>query len=1183
MLGTSPVAGPKCCRLYWYIATCVVACSTLSAVEPTDAELARQVRSIFSNRCFTCHGPDKDERQAGFRLDDRQSAIGEAESGRRPIVPGKPESSELLVRLRTSNDDQRMPPVDVGSRLSDQEISAIESWITRQAPFQQHWSFVAPQRPNIPELQSSLEGNSIVGDLERRWWRHPIDRFVLKAQRTKQLGPSQRADRSTLLRRVSLDLTGLPPTINDIEAFSKDTSPDAYEKAVDRLLASPAYGEHWARKWLDLARYADSAGYADDPPRTIWAYRDWVVNAINDNLSFEQFTVEQLAGDQIPGATGNQLVATAFHRNTLTNNEGGTNDEEFRNVAIVDRVNTTMAVWMGITFNCAQCHNHKYDPFSQEEYFQVFDIFNQSRDADRKDESPIIELYTGEQETEKAFLERKTSELERQLVTVTPQVASELSLWEKSLTEPAWIQLQPTSFSAKTNSEATWTPSGQIKVQPLGNNIVTDTYTIDLEIPQSLDQQALRAIGLRSLPNADLPGGGAGFGGGNFVITGLKGAVVHRADNRRARYVRVELRGKDKILSLAEIEIFSGGKNLAVNGEATQSSTGYNGPAKLAIDGNTNGDFPKGSTTHTANDDPDAWWEVDLKAEQPIDRIVLWNRTDNNLQQRLDGAEVKLLDVQRQPIFSYRLASAPKKEQSIAVQPNTPFEFVEAYADYSQPGFSTKNLVIKGNVQGWAVGGQVDQVHMLVLKLDRLMQVKAGDKLRLEIEHNSTHRHHLLGSFELLASHDEFAIDWSMMSETLQRIVRLSSDKRTPQEQTQLEKFFAEFLAPSLKQVRQELKEIGVRLTTMKPATSVPVMRQVETSSLRKTFVQLRGNYKSLGNQVRAATPQILHPIDRYASVPDRLAFAKWLMDRENPLTARVLVNRYWEALFGLGLVRTSEEFGSQGDLPSHPELLDWLACEFMEIDWDVKRLLRLMVTSETYCQTSQVENAKLRLDLDNTWLARGPRVRLSAEMVRDQALAISGLLAHKFYGPPVKPPQPEMGLKAAFGSDTDWQASAGEDRYRRGLYTTWRRSNPYPSMATFDAPSREVCTLKRDSTNTPLQALVTLNDPSFVEAAQGLARKIVLHTPQATNDAERIKHAMLTCTARLPDAHELESLSRLLADSRQELAQTPEAANRLATEPIGPTPPGASAVELAAWTVVGNVLLNLDEILMKR
>ncbi len=1158
------------------VALVCIARGGLAVAPPSDGELARQVRSIFSNRCFTCHGPDEKERQAGFRLDDRRSAIGQAESGKQLIVPGKPTDSELVKRLRSADEDQRMPPADAGSRLTEQEISVIETWIAREAPFQQHWSFIAPLRPSPPTPK-------IGNPLESGWLNHPIDRFVLDTQHQRRLGPSQRADRSTLLRRTSLDLTGLPPTVEEVESFLADPRENAYEIAVDQMLASPAYGEHWARKWLDLARYADSAGYADDPPRTIWAYRDWVINALNDNISMEQFTIEQIAGDLLPSPTANQLVATAFHRNTLTNNEGGTNDEEFRNVAIVDRVNTTMAVWMGITFGCAQCHNHKYDPFSQEEYYQIFDIFNQSRDADRRDESPVIELFTGDQEKEKADLLRRRAELEQHLETVSNQVTSELAAWEKRIGPPAWTQLRPISFSAKTNTEATWSEVGRIRVQPLGNNIVTDTYTIELTIPTPFDKRPIRAIGLRSLPDAALPGRGAGFGDGNFVVTSLRASVSPQPGQpNEARFVRIAIHGKDKILSLAEVEVISGGKNIAATGSASQSSTAIQGSAKLAIDGNTSGQFDKGSTTHTENSE-NPWWELDLACHKNIERIVLWNRTDNDLHKRLDGAEIKLLDEKRELVFSYRLNAATKKEISIEVRPAAPIEFVEAYADYSQPGFSTSNLVIQGNVDGWAVGGQIDRPHLLVLKPNRNVEVTAGDKLRIEIEHNSTHRNHLLGSFELLVSGDDSSVDWSMMDEPQRRVAVLSPRERSTEENVMIAKFFAANLAPSLDPTRQELKQLRARLAAMKPATSVPVMRQVEQSAARKTFVQLRGNYKSLGSQVRASVPKVLHSSDRYSPSPDRMSFARWLMDRENPLTSRVLVNRYWEALFGLGLVRTSEEFGAQGDLPSHPELLDWLACEFMDQGWDAKRLLRLIVTSETYRQTSQVDDAKLRIDADNTWLARGPRVRLSAEMVRDQALAVSGLLAHKFFGPPVKPPQPEMGLKAAFGSDTDWMASLGEDRYRRGVYTTWRRSNPYPSMATFDAPSREVCTLRRDSTNTPLQALVTLNDPGFIEAAQALARQVVLFSARPRNDQDRLNQAMLLCAARLLDWSEMQSLERLLIDSRAQLGKSPDAAKRLASEPIGPIPAGADAVELAAWTVVANVLLNLDEILMKR
>jgi mono/diheme cytochrome c family protein len=758
----------------------------------------RDIRPILSNQCFACHGPDAKERKGGtdgYRLDNEQGAFADL-GGYATIVRGKPEESELIRRITSGDKDERMPPVDSGKKLTARDIQLLTQWVKQGAPYAKHWAYVKPVRPALPDITQTNKALP-------SWPRNEIDHFILARLLREGLVPSPEADRYALVRRVSLDLTGLPPTLDEVDQFASDTSADAYEKLVDRLLEKKSYGEHWARTWLDLARYADSAGYADDPARTIWAYRDYVIDSLNANKPFDQFTIEQIAGDLLPSPTEEQLTATAFNRNTLTNNEGGTNDEEFRNVAVVDRVNTTMAVWMGTTMMCAQCHDHKYDPLSQEEYFRLFAIFNNTDDADRRDESPLLSFFTEEQQKQKAQLEAEIAELER------------------------------------------------------------------AQKPDAADAQA----------------------------------------------------AKDRLAAL-------------------------------------------------------------------------------------------------------------KKQ-----------------------------------------------------------------------------------------------------------------------------------------------------LSELKPHTTVPVMRELPDGKRRKTQIQLRGNFLDLGREVTEGLPRVFHSLPDETTV-NRLALAKWLVDENNPLTARVIVNRYWEQIFGVGIVRTSEEFGTQGELPLHPELLDWLATELVQQHWDMKHVLKLLVTSAAYRQSSRVTPQLMELDPDNRLLARGPRFRLSAEMIRDQALAVSGLLSAKLHGPPVKPPQPSLGISAAFGSGIDWQASEGEDRYRRGLYTTWRRSNPYPSMATFDAPNREVCTLHRDRTNTPLQALVTLNDPVYVEAAQALARRM---TAAGSSPSDRASYGFRLCLARHPTPDELDRLVRLYEQARERFANEADKAKRIATVPLGAAPPDSDITDLAAWTVVSNVLLNLDEMMMKR
>lgn len=756
-----------------------------------SVDFNRDIRPILSNKCFPCHGPDDGRRQAGLRLDDVKIATHKLDSDAIAIVAGQPGKSELIRRVTSTDDSERMPPAEFGKPLSAAEIGTLRKWIEQGAHYALHWAYVKPVRQEPPPTANDWQN----------WPRNAIDRFALQAMLARGMHPSPEADRYALARRVSLDLTGLPPTLEDVDAFVKSEDPQAYEKFVDDLLRRPAYGEHWARMWLDLARYADSAGYADDPPRTIWGYRDWVIKAINDNKPFDQFTIEQIAGDLLPHPSTDQLIATAFHRNTLTNSEGGTQDEEFRNAAVVDRVNTTMAVWMGTTMACAQCHNHKFDPLSQREYFQLFAILNNTEDADRKDEAPVLTIFTHEQKQQ-----------------------------------------------------------------------------------------------------------------------------------------RNAIRGRLALL-----------------------------PALLAASPNA-----------------------------------------------LVGAQ-------------------------------------------AEAAISTASL------------------------------------------HN------------------------------------------------------------------------------IRPETTVPIAR--ELTQRRETHLEYRGNYLDKGPVVEPGLPAVF-PAVAGGGPFDRLKLARWLIDKNNPLTARVIANRYWEILFGRGIVATSEDFGSQGEPPTNPALLDWLATRYMDSGWDTRSLIRTMVTSAVYRQSSQIRGDARKVDPDNRWLARGPRVRLSAEMVRDQALAASGLLSNKMYGPPVRPPQPKLGLSAAFGGSTDWKTSDGDDRYRRAIYTTWRRSNPYPSMATFDAPNRDVCTLRRNSTNTPLQSLVTLNDPVYVEASQALARRAIQHDSSLE---EQVSYAFRRCLLRPPHENELQALLKLYNDSHASLSGRPKAAMKLATVPLGTLPPKIDVVDAAAMTVVGNVLLNLDEMLLKR
>lgn len=1149
---------------------CLPALMTLALFVPqvTAAEPAidfnRDIRPILSNRCLKCHGPDEKERQAGLRLDARDGAVAKLESGKVAVVAGKPDDSELLRRIASNNPDDRMPPAGHGKALDAREVELFRAWISQGAKFAAHWSYEKPRRPDVPEarnLKSEI--------------RNPIDNFVLARLEREGLKSSPEADRYALGRRVALDLTGLPPTFAEIEAFVKDSDPQAYEKFVDRMLAKESYGEHWARQWLDLARYADSAGYADDPARTIWAYRDWVIKAFNRNLPFDQFTIEQLAGDLLPNATEDQLIATAFHRNTLTNNEGGTNDEEFRNVAIVDRVNTTMATWMGTTINCCQCHSHKYDPISQEDFYRLFAILNQTEDADRPDESPRLELFTSEQLKQKESWLADVARLEKDVATATPAVLESLAKWDAAFPRAlAWKPLKPTSGKSDGGVTLNVADDGTVRADKAAAKA---TYSVEIPLPAG----KLNAVRLDTLPDDTLPGKGAGFGGGNFVLSKVSATITPPNGTRlNGRFVRVELPGKARFLHLAEVQVFTGNDNLAMKGEAKQSTTDYGGDAKRANDGNTSGDYTKNSVSHTAQEE-NPWWEVDLKSELPIDRVVLWNRTDAGTEERMRNFRVLVLNDKHEPVWSKDFADPPKPSSEFALSGVRGVPFTTAFADHEQgAGFEAKIVLAPQANKGWAVGGKLDQPHTLTLVTSAPVEVAEGSTLTVTLEQASSFENHTLGKFRLSLTDDPRAAESARVPTAILAILNTPAEQRNEAQLAELTKFYLT-IAPELAAARDQLAMTKKSLADLKPATTVPILRELAADKRRKTNIQLRGNFMDLGKEVTPGVPAAFHPLPpELAAAPNRLALAKWLIDENNPLTARVLANRYWDTIFGNGLVRTSEEFGSQGDQPTHPELLDWLATEVVRLKWDTKALLKLIVTSATYRQSSKVTPELLERDPENYLLARGPRFRLSAEMIRDQALAVSGLLSPKMFGPPVKPFQPNLGVNAAFGSGIDWQASAGEDKYRRGIYTTWRRSNPYPSMSAFDAPNREVCTIRRARTNTPLQALVTLNDPVYIEAAQALARTMA---KSGTTTTDHIRAGFQQCTSRPPSDSELADLTKLFNNARERFAKDVEKARKLATNPLGPLPEGADPADLAALTVVGNVLLNLDEMFMRR
>ncbi len=1067
-----------------------------------------------------------------------------------------------------------------------------------------------------------------------------MEGLILKKRATAKLMPSRDAAPEVLIRRLSLDLTGLPPTLKDVDDFVKAWNADAsighrqsaIANATDRLLASPAFGERWAKLWLDLARYADSKGYGSDPFRlNIWPYRDWVINAFNRNVPYDQFTIEQLAGDLLPNATTEQLTATAFHRNTMTNTEGGTNDEEWRVAAVKDRIATTGQVWMGLTVGCAQCHTHKFDPISHRDYYRFYGIFNQTEDNDLADDQPTMPIPTAEELQKMEALRQEIATIEGKTKARSAEFDAEQATWEKLVSRPAqWQPLSANTVTTASGITLAAQPDGSLLA--IGNERPeSDTYTLTVKS----ELRGITALRLEALTDDSLPGHGPGRAeNGNAVLSELR--ALHGpagAKPPRGRFVRVTVPNAPAGLALAEVQVFSGGQNLAPKGVAAQSSTDFGGEAKRANDGKTEGNFAKNSVSHT-NAGGEQWWEVDLKADVEIEGITIWNRTGAGMPERLKDFRVGVLNAEHKPVWEETRSESPKP--SLALNPGgakvVPLR--NASADFSQAGFAVAAALDGDPKTGWAWANELGKPHAAVFEFTQPLDAADGElTLVLRQEYGTRHT---IGRFRISATTQKPPP--RELAPTIKAILAIDAVQRTPPQREELSAFFRP-ISKRFAELGKQLEAKRAELAAIKPVT-LPVLRELARDKRRETHILTKGNYLSPGEKVEPGL------IAEFASfVPadtkmDRLAAARWLVNPENPLTARVAVNRFWAQLFGTGIVETEEDFGSQGALPSHPELLDWLAVTFMSpnatpgstggspvaaggspgapgvvargtadgrpltpdvsggppettggppvlpsrelsLGWDVKALLKLIVTSATYRQASNVTPEMLEKDARNRLLSHAPRRRLDAETVRDQALALSGLLSHKLGGPSVYPPQPDGLWKVAFnGGQNAYPTSKGEDRYRRGLYTFWRRTMPNPSMVTFDAPSREFCTMRRLPTNTPLQAFVTMNDPVFVECAQSLARRLV--SEGGADAGARIRFGLRLCTGRPAADTQVQALTALFENELATYRADAPGALKLATQPLGPLPAGADPAEMAAWTVVANVLLNLDAVLTK-
>ena len=1051
----------------------VVVCSALSAVAQTQdrIDFLRDIKPIFSNHCYSCHGSEKQTR--GLRLDEKQAVLKGGMSG--PVLkPGKGQDSLLYRKVAGAGPGARMP--FEGEKLSAAQTELIRVWIDQGALWPsspealprlfgatreidqgggyysniggievtqvKHWAYVKPVRPKLPVVNHST------------WGYNPIDHFVLAGLEDKGLKASPEASRETLIRRVTLDLTGKPPTVEETDAFLNDEDPLAYEKLVDRLLKSPHYGERWARPWLDLARYADTHGYEKDRRRGIWPYRDWVIRALNDDMPFDRFTVEQIAGDLLPDATLDQQVATGFNRNTLVNEEGGTDPEEYRLAAILDRVNTTAAVWLGSTFACAQCHEHKYDPFKQEEYYRFFAFFNQTeeevevfRRTERRSRGPIITLPSPSHlASHRLDTERQIYLLESLLAEENPELVAAQSQWENEIQDTlvTWNVLEPTLLASTGGASLIRMKDNSILVT--GKNRDKDTFVVEAEVPW----QGMVGIRLEALNHSSLPQSGSGRSdGGNFILTGVEVEISPLEEGEDAIRKRV---------------VFN-----SATAEYSQSGFGIQG----VLDDSSN-----------------------------------------------TGWSISVLNSQR-----------------------------------------------KGYYGGGKEEGQVDRQAILVA--EEPIGFEGGTRLTIRLRHDHEKAQHVLGHFRLAVSSAENPSRHVEIPTKLQKILSLAGDRRTEGQRRELSRYFRS-IAPPLEPLRERMEELGVLWQNLNSPISLVMKRLPQP---RKTYVHVKGNFLDKGKLVKPGVPAVLHPLK--SKNPDRLDLAYWLVDEENPLVGRVTLNRLWMEHFGRGLVETPEDFGSQGDLPTHPELLDWLATEFVRQRWSMKAMHRLMVTSATYRQSSQVTPYMLERDPYNRLLARGPRFRMDAEMIRDNALSVAGLLSSRMYGPSVFPTQPE-GIWNLVNNQDKWVESSGEDRYRRGIYTFWRRTAPYPAFLTFDAPSRETSCLSRTNTNTPLQSLTTLNDPIFFDAARGLAKRMMLE--EMRTEASKITFGHRLVLSRYPQAKELERLMGLFQEELGNFRKNRKAASHLALGGKVVPPEGADLAEFAAWTVVANVLLNLDE-----
>ncbi|WP_162275928.1 PSD1 and planctomycete cytochrome C domain-containing protein [Roseimaritima ulvae] len=1149
----------------------VLAAGVSSRAADPAIDFNQDVRPILSNHCFACHGPDEEKRDSGLRL-DTQDGLFEV------VTAGSLEDSELIARVLSEDEDTVMPPPRMHKPLSDAQQETLRQWVLQGAPYAAHWSFVPPQRPAPTDIDAFINQRLAAAGLQAN-------------------GPE---DPRRLFRRLSFDLTGLPPTVEETERFAADPSDEAYEQAVDRMLASPRYGEHMARFWLDLVRYGDTHGLHLDNYREMWPYRDWVIRAFNDNKPFDQFSIEQLAGDLLPDPTQDQMIASGFNRLNVTTSEGGSIYDEvfFRNV--VDRVDAFGTIFLGLTTQCSTCHDHKFDPITQQDYYSLYAFFNsldgRALDGNAKDHPPNIRVPQPENEQQLAEIDRLLAALDVEARQPIDTVDAEQTRWEQSLTEGGevrWHTLQPDQYSLDEGSPLTLAKLEDGSLQATGKPAAKDNLTIEAPLP---DQAGLRLLRLEVLtagpkvPAGLSPNGNAvlteievetkspatgdqwlpiklAYGEADYEQPDGKFALTYAFDGKEVGNegwaIGGHLHPGPRTAWFASRGLLSEGQDARLRVRLKFQSQ-YAGHQFGHVRFSVSDQIPQAAEDKQLQQSP---WH--LAGPFPVESAKPgYDRNIGSLKGALDAAKPIRYDDQD---YAWTVQdefgdAVPNDLPVTADQPSVVLLHRTLTAPTAQK--ATLLLGTDDGVQVWLNGkkvGETQQARPLIpLQDEYQLDLVAGEnQLYLKVVNHSGD-----SSFSY-AIRSPAAI----VPAAVRALAALPAERRSEPQAAALQTYYrqAVCLHPDWLALKDERAGLLKQRETVRNQAPITLVWK-ETKQPRQAHIMLRGQYDQPGDKVTRRVPEFLPPLADDAPV-DRLGLARWLFAPDHPLTARVAVNRFWQQVFGTGIVKTSEDFGSQGDQPSHPELLDFLAIDYRENNWDVKRLMKQLVMSDAYRRDTTATAEMLAADPTNRLLARGPRFRLDAEMLRDQALDVGGLLVEKVGGPSVKPPQPD-GLWFAVGysgsNTVRFKADSGDKIYRRSVYTFWKRTSAPPQMSTFDAPSRESCTARRERTNTPLQALLLLNEQQYVTAAKRLAAD-ALGTEAA--DEQRMHELFQQVTFRPPSDVELKELQGLLADMQTLYEQNSEAAKQLVDKP---------EPALAAWTIIANTLLNLDEVVSK-